>query len=93
MELVTYLSNLPDTKEIFMKVVNILNQGNKVLGEQIVINLLILLRKMIENANKTKTIKEIYLWESIDCEQEIPVQLKQKYLYDMNSCETLFKVF
>lgn len=80
MDLVKYLSELKDTNDIFKKVIGILNQGNKVLGETIVINLLILLRKMIENANKTKTIKEIYLWESIDCEQDMPVQLKQKYL-------------
>jgi len=59
MDLVKYLSELKDTNDIFKKVIGILNQGNKVLGETIVINLLILLRKMIENANKTKTIKEI----------------------------------
>jgi len=57
--LVKWMLNMKDSKDIFLKVIMILNQGNKVLSEDIVISLLVLLRKMIENSNSTNTSKEI----------------------------------
>lgn len=55
-----YLSDLDDkTGDIFIKVINILLEGDRVLSEDTVKNLLNLLRRIIENANKTKTNKDI----------------------------------
>jgi len=91
--LVVYLSELPDSKAILTKIIRILKQDSKGLNKDILINLLILLRKIIEKSNKTKTEKEIYLWEHDDCTQDEPILEKQMYLFNMDSCEALFKLF
>lgn len=57
--LVSYLRGIEDADEIFQKVTKILLTGDKVLSEDIVIHLLILLRRIIENSNKTRTYKPI----------------------------------
>lgn len=57
--LVSYLIGIEDADEIFKKVTKILLTGDKVLSEDIVIHLLILLRRIIENSNKTRTYKPI----------------------------------
>ena len=45
------------------------------LSEDTVKNLLNLLRRIIENANKTKTVKDIYDWDTTDCEFDKPIKI------------------
>lgn len=81
------------TGDIFVKVINILLEGDRVLSEDTVKNLLNLLRRIIENANKTKTVKDIYDWDTTDCEFDKPINDKQDKLQKMGACEMIFKVF
>lgn len=68
-------------------------EGTRVLSENIVISLLNLLRRIIENANKTRTEKNIFDWDSSDCEFDKPINDKQDELSKMGACDMLFKVF
>lgn len=92
--LVRYLSSINEKSgDIFIKVINILLEGDRVLSENIVISLLNLLRRIIENANKTRTEKDIFDWDSLDCEFDKPITDKQDELSKMGACDMLFKVF
>jgi len=79
--------------DIFVKVINILLEGDRVLAEDIVISLLNLLRQIIENANLTRTNKDIFDWETADCEFDKPINDKQDELSKIGACAMIFKVF